>query len=323
MTKLGKLKISITKKGELVGKLFRVKPVLAWSICTFVVIIASGIHDGLELNISLSIWALICLIIMQSMLSHATNDIVDELVDKDTDIEGTNRFKVLVSGIASRKDLYRLCVSSIIISLAIGIYIYSFRGTIILVLLASGMFMIYAYNFKPLKLNYRPMSEMTVVFPTIMLISFGVGYSAFGTISPTIIYSAVVCAMINILWYMFSRMQDAVPDYKHGKMTTMAYLYSKHKSDPPTNAWLIDGCRYISWMFVLFMIMSSAISVMSLSWTYMISTACCWLFAGIFIGRMYNPKYSSNYISVASYMRRIGMYITYIHCAILSIVLLI
>ena len=323
MTKLEKLKRNITGKGELVGKLFRVKPVLAWSLCTFVVIIASGIHDGLELNISLSIWALICLIIMQSMLSHATNDIADEHVDKDTDIEGTNRFKVLVSGIASRRDLYRLCVLSIIISLAIGIYIYSFRGTIILVLLASGMFMIYAYNFNPLKLNYRPMSEMTVVFPTIMIISFGVSYSAFGTISATIIYSAVVCSMMNILWYMFSRMQDAVPDYKHGKMTTMAYLYKKYKGDPPTNAWIVIGCRYISYLFILCMVLSSIVSCISLSWIYMISTACYWLFAGIFIEQLFNPKHSSNYIDVSSKMRCVGMYITYLHCILLSIVLLI
>ena len=306
--------MSLIRKGEIVGKLFRVKPVIAWSICTFIVIIASGMHDGLELNISLSIWALICLIIMQSMLSHATNDIADEHVDKDTDIEGTNRFKVLVSGIASRRDLYRLCVSSIIISLAIGIYIYSFRGTTILILLASGMFMIYSYNFKPLKLNYRPLSEITVVIPTIMLISFGVGYSAFGVISETIIYSAIACSMMNTLWYMFSRMQDAVPDYKHGKMTTMAYIYSKYGIE----GLVTQGYSYISWLFLLFMIMP----LILLPSMYIVSVACYWYFAGIFVS--YRMRYKPlDYVWVSSKLRRVGMYITYLHCAILSIVLLI
>ena len=303
----------------IIKKLFRTRPVVAWSLCTFVIIICSGIHDGLELNITLAILSLLCLFIMQGMLSHALNDIVDESIDRDTDIESTGRFKVLVSGIASQKDLYIICALSIIASLIIGIYIYSIRGNIILILLFSGIFMIYVYNLKPLKLNYRPLSEFTVVLPTIILISFGVAYSAFGTISPTIIYSAIVCAMMNILWYMFSRMQDAVPDFKHGKLTTMAYLYGKYKTDPPTNMWLIVGSRYISWMFIAFMIMSSAISAVSLSWTYMVSTMCYWLFAGIFVSHIYRHM---NYIDLSSHMRRVGMYITYLHCALLSIVLL-
>ena len=307
----------------IIEKLFRVKPVLAWSLCTFVVIIASGIHDGLDCNVLIAVLSLLCLFIMQGVLSHAINDIVDEDVDNDSQIDSTNRFKVLVSGLASNSDLYFLCAMSLIAVFAIGTYIYFVRGWVIPALIMIGILMIYSYNFKPLKLNYRPLSEITVVLPTIMLISLGISYSAFGAVSKTVIYSAIVCSMMNILWYMFSRMQDAVPDYKHGKMTTMAYLYKKYNSDPPTNAWLMIGCKYITWMFILFMAISSIVSVISLSWAYMVSTACYWLFAGIFMERLFNPRRSSNYVTVSSNMRRIGMYITYIHCAILSIVLLI
>jgi len=310
-----KLINDLTMKGEIIGKLLRIKPVMAWSVCTFIVVIASGIHDGLELNIPLSISMLACLIIMQSILSHATNDIVDESVDRDTDMEGTNRSKVLISGIASRRDLLILCVISIIISLLIGIYIYSIRGPIIAILLFSGMFMIYIYNFKPLKLNYRPLSEFTVVLPTIMLMSFSVSYSAFGTISETIIYSAIVCAMMNVLWYLFSRMQDAVPDAKHGKITTMAYFYSRGGIE----RLIIDGHGYIGWMFVIFIFLS----LIFLPTTHLVSVACYWLFGGIFV--YYMNKYSAvDMVSImSSRLRRIGIYITYLHCALLTIVLLI
>lgn len=320
MMKQEELREKLTEKRELIEKLFRAKPVMAWSVCTFIVTVASGIHDGLELNISLSILALICLIIMQSMISHSVNDIADESVDKDTNMAGTGRYKVLVSGIASRRDLYIICAISTAISLLLGIYIYLIRRIIILILLFLGLFMVALYNFEPIKLNYRPLSELTVVLPTIMLISLGVAYSAFGTVTNTIIYSAIVCAMMNILWYLFSRMQDAKPDAEHGKMTSMAYFYSKGG----IQRLVIDGYGYIGWTFIAFIFCSLVL----LPHIYLVSVACYWLFGGIFVYYIAKYKYVGNptfeIVSIiSSKLRRVGMYITYLHCALLSIVLLI
>lgn len=318
MTKLENLK----KKVFLLSKLFRLKPVLAWSVSSFILVFASGVHDGLTPDIILALLALSVPIILQGIASHAINDLVDEKVDRDTDIEGTGRFKVLISGIASRKDLYLLSTIAVLYSIVVGSYIYLVRGYIILLLLFAGLFIIYAYNFKPFKLNYRPFAEYTTVFPVIILVSLGFSYSIFGDISKTIIFSSIINAMINVSWYFFSRLQDVIPDYKHGKMTTFAWIYAKNASlDVVTDNYNFKRFfNYISYNFLFYMVFALYCGIL-INYSYLVSFACIWFYAGQFVVL---TKTSPDFYVLSlnsAYMRKIGMYFTYVNSAVISILL--
>ena len=156
-----------------ISKLFRIRPVIAWSLTSFVLVIASGMYDGMSPDWILALLSLIIVVLLQGIVSHAVNDIVDEKIDKMANIKETGRFKVLIHGKSNKMELFTLICIALAIVWAIVWYIFFIRGYVIMLLAFAGIFYIYAYNYKPLKLNYRPFAEYTVVIPVILLISFG------------------------------------------------------------------------------------------------------------------------------------------------------
>lgn len=94
-------------KPEAVYKLFRVKPTVAWSLSGILLGTSVAINEyGWELHWKLLFYVLLATVIIQSLLAHAINDLIDEDVDKKTDMKGTNRTKVLLLGLATRTDLF-------------------------------------------------------------------------------------------------------------------------------------------------------------------------------------------------------------------------
>ena len=302
--------------------LFRLKPVLAWTVTSFILVLSAGIHDGLIPNYWLAMISIFVPLLLQGVVSHAINDIVDENVDRSTDMEGTKRIKVLISGIASKKDLWFLSLISIFICMLIVLYLYTIRGFIIPLILSGGIFMIYLYNFKPIKLNYRPFGDYTVVLPVILLISCGFSYVIFGTLSESILVVSIINAIMNMAWYQFSRLQDVWPDYKHGKMTTFASILKKYDDD--FDRFYKDSMGYLSWSFLILMAYILFITAVFMI-NCIIPLILLWIFAGNMVTFIKSGHFRDFYnISITSaYLRSFGMYITYINCVLLSLSLIV
>lgn len=202
-------------------KLFRFKPTIAWTVCGFILAVSVAINEfGYDLNWNLLLYSFITLVLMQGLLAHAINDISDEEVDKRTDIKGTNRFKVLVSGIMSRRELVILSIFILTFSSYVAFYIFYELGFVIQLFYLVGLYAILAYSLEPLKLGWRPFSEWTVVFPTLVTYIVAVNFVATGYLSKLAFYYGIVFALFNILWFIVSRAMDYYPDKESGKITT-------------------------------------------------------------------------------------------------------
>ncbi len=202
-------------------KLFRVKPVVAWSVSGFILAVSVAIHEfGFNLNWDYLGLSLLVVIIIQAFLAHAINDIFDEDVDRITDMKGTNRFKVLVEGLATRGDLFTVSILSIVSVLLSSLYLYMELGYYILVFGAIGLYVPLAYSVKPLRLGWKPFSEWTIVFPTLITLVVAVNYVATGFLSILAFYTGVLFALFSITWFLISRYMDYEPDKKAGKITS-------------------------------------------------------------------------------------------------------
>lgn len=206
-------------------KLFRFKPVAAWAVSGFLIAISIAIHEfGFSLNWNYLALSLFVIIVIQAFLAHAVNDIFDEDVDRNTDMKSTNRFKVLINGLATRRDLIFISIFSILSVVLLILYLYRELGFYILVFGAVGLYAPLAYSIKPLRLGWRPFSEWTVVFPTLVTLIIAVNFVATGKISILAFYTGVVFALFNIIWFLVSRYMDYEPDKKAGKITSAVYF---------------------------------------------------------------------------------------------------
>lgn len=289
-------------------KLFRLRPTIAWAVCGSLLGISIAIHEyGLELNWLLLALAFVMVVLIQAFLSHAINDISDVEVDKITDLEGTGRYKVLVSGISTKNELSKLAYMVLIISFLIIYNLYSVLGWKVLIFAAVGVYAPLAYSLEPFKLGWKPFSEWTIVFPLLLCIVIGVNFVATGSISFLAVVAGVIFALYNIVWFLISRIMDYEPDKKAGKITTIVQY-------PYTNP--ITGINlYLERIsFLLFFI--SVIAMVFISYIFVVSLFLSY-FSILLLPNGYNKEI--NY----SDSRVIGIYLSIINSILLSVVLII
>lgn len=140
-------------------------PLMSWSGCAILLGVGSAIH---ELGVSSIDWFLVVIAGAGTLIiqyaAHPVNDLLDYEVDARANIKGTGRHKVLHSGLATRPELARL--SSFLVASAVGMMLYvSAVRPVALVFGLVGLFGLWAYNWKPLKLSYYPFSELAVDIP--------------------------------------------------------------------------------------------------------------------------------------------------------------
>jgi 1,4-dihydroxy-2-naphthoate octaprenyltransferase len=278
----------------------------------------SGIYDGLSPDWTLAFLSLFAVMSMQGIVSHAVNDIADERIDRMANIKGTGRFKVLIQGKASTKDLYALIIGACVVIWVIMWYIFVVRGYVIMLLIFTGAFYIYAYNCKPLKLNYRPFAEYTVVVPVILLISIGFSYSIFGDVSRMVMYSAIANSLANVAWYFFSRLQDVVPDDRYDKVTTFVGIRRNFYHNGEEES--IDMSLSYIWISLIFY---SYIIFINLGMFYYTTSILIALYALILLYyyRSNNLYILHNLSVFSAKMRSLGMYISYANCFLISLTL--
>ena len=202
--------------------LFRWRPVLAWGISGVVLGVGTAIYDvGIGIHWFYVLISLIMVLIIQGWLAHSLNDLADEEVDRDAPIEKTGRVKVLITGIMMRSDLVMVSVISLLAVIAIILFLTVELGWMVLLFAAVGLYAPIAYSLPPLKLGYRPFSEFTIVFPTLVALVTGVNFVSTGVVSSTAVTMGVIFALSNMVWFMISRAQDVDADRAHGKNTTI------------------------------------------------------------------------------------------------------
>ncbi len=202
-------------------KLFRAKPTIAWSFCGILLGISVAINEyGFGLDWLYLAVAILPIVLLQGFVAHAVNDLEDEEVDKNTDMKATNRFKVLISGIASRKDLIIIAFTFFIITLCSALFLFIKLGVMILVFYVIGLYAALCYSLPPLKLGWRPYAEWTVVLPVLVTLVVAVNYVATGYLSYLAFIIGILFALFNIIWFLVSRLMDYEADKKAGKITT-------------------------------------------------------------------------------------------------------
>lgn len=213
-------------------KLFRAKPTLAWSFCGILLGVSVAINEyGFGLNWLYLVVAILPVVLIQGFVAHAVNDLVDEEVDRNTDMKSTNRFKVLISGIASRKDLAIIAYSFFVITLCAALFLLISLGFPILIFYVVGLYAALGYSLPPLKLGWKPYSEWTVVLPVLVTLVVAINYVATGNLSYLAFIIGILFALFNIVWFLVSRMMDHDADKAAGKITTFVKLGLNYKEN--------------------------------------------------------------------------------------------
>lgn len=206
-------------------KLFRLKPTVAWSLCGVLLGVSVAIHEnGYGLNWDLILMSFIPVVLIQGIIAHAVNDITDEKVDRETNIKGTNRFKVLVSGIMSKDDLLVISIITLTLTSFISWYIFYRLGFMVFIFYSVGLYASLAYSLDPFKFGWKPFSEITIVLPVLVTLVVAINYISTGFFSLLSIIVGIVFAIFNMIWFIISRMMDYYPDMRFGKNTTAVYL---------------------------------------------------------------------------------------------------
>ncbi len=286
-------------------KLFRFKPTIAWSMCGSLLGLSIAIHEyGYDLNWFLVGLAISVAMLLQAFLSHAINDITDEQVDKLTDLKGTGRYKVLVSGIATHYDLYLIAGLVLLYTVFVTQFIYIVLGWKVLIFAAIGLYAPLAYSLEPLKLGWKPFSEWTITLPVLIATVVGINFVATGQSSHLANIASVIFALFNIIWFLISRMMDYEPDKEVGKITTFVH-YSISHNKQGVNYYLVA----VNWVLILF----SLWATLFISFIFVVSFFLAILYDTILPNEILktNETYSN--------CRTAGIYLSIINSIILSI----
>lgn len=255
------------------SQLFRLKPVVAWSVTSVLLgLSVAYLETGTILNIDLMIGAIALILMIQGFLSHAVNDLCDEDVDRKADIKGTGRVKVLIEGTATRTELR--FVAAIVVSLTIiySVFVYTRLGAPILLFAAVGLYAPIAYSTSPLKFGWRPFSEWTVVFPTVVTLIVAIDYIATEHISVIAMAVGFVNAMMSIRWFIYSRIMDIPADGNSGKITTAVYAHRYNALDYMISFYVM--LSYVSIMAGIYIFNANGYSVFSL----VVPAACMFIY---------------------------------------------
>lgn len=207
---------------NVIYQLARIKPLAAWSLSAVMIGIAVSIH---EVNFGGVNWLFVlmggCIAILLQYVSHPLNDIMDYVVDKATNIKGTGRVKVLISGLTTTTELWFMSAFILYVVLILTGILWVYRPlTPLFVFL--GLFAVIGYNINPFKLAYRPFFEWYAIIPVNIGMIVALVYVATGELSSLAVAAGVVHAFAAVTPYITSRSMDFRVDRQFGKLHTVA-----------------------------------------------------------------------------------------------------
>lgn len=208
-------------------QLSRPDPVAAWVGGAFILGAASAWHNtGGDIFVTEGIIAFAGVVIALAFGAHGLNDAYDWITgtDKESIGKGTGGTRVIPQGKLSVVQAVIISVIALFITAIVGAYFYLKYGWPILVLTALAVGAPVAYSVPPFKLAYRPFPELIIVLPSLTGVTLGAELVLSGEVTTLALIAGFIQAMLNISWYMVSRVPDYKPDKDIGKTTTIVYL---------------------------------------------------------------------------------------------------
>jgi len=204
-----------------VCRLFRWRPVIAWGVVSIMIAVACAVESGRGIDwINLLLVGLTILII-QGIIAHGVNDLADEDVDRIAPIDETGRSKVLVSGEMSRRSMFAITSAAVLAVFLLVILLWMRAGAYTLLFAGIAAYAVFGYSTKPLRLGWRPFSELFVVVPAIVAMICGVEYVLISEVTQLAFIMGLSYGFFNASWFMYSRAQDYEADKELGKRTTI------------------------------------------------------------------------------------------------------
>ena len=194
---------------------------MSWSGCAILLGIGSAINVT---GVGAVDWGLVAIgaagtVIIQ-YAAHPVNDLLDYEVDARANIKGTGRHKVLHSGLASRRDLVRLSSFLIVVAIAMMLYVAVMRP-LALAFGLVGLFGLWSYNWKPLKLSYYPFSELVVDIPVNLAMVIAIAFVAVNQVLYLAFVMGVVQTFMAMSMHTSYFAMDTESDDIGGKVSTV------------------------------------------------------------------------------------------------------
>jgi len=207
--------------------LARLRPLSAWSGVGLLIGLAFSVWaGGLGIDWGLIIPAAIVVVLIQ-YVAHPMNDVVDYPVDVLANIGGTGRHKPLISGLATRDELMWLTTAILCIVSILSTYII-IREPLAAIFGLVGITVLIAYNLPPLKLSYKPFSEVFIDIPASIGIVMGITTVAVHVIIPQTFFLGLVFGLMVLSFHAGYFLMDVQSDLWGGKVSTFVkYPYTE------------------------------------------------------------------------------------------------
>ncbi len=227
--------------------LFQIKPVLSWSGAGIILGLAVAVHESGAGSVDWGLAALAAFaVLLIQYVAHPLNDLTDYPVDARANIEGTGRHKVLFTGEATKKDL--AWMSAVIVGTVTVIAAYfAYRLPGALAFAAVGYFGLFAYNTKPLKLSYKPLTELPIDIPVNVAIVTGIAYVATGQLLGLALAVGFLDAVMAMTVHIGYFSMDIDTDKEGGKISTVV----KYPKYPWVTIYSLIGLAAIPVLLVL------------------------------------------------------------------------
>jgi 1,4-dihydroxy-2-naphthoate octaprenyltransferase len=149
----------------------RVIPVLLWSYAALTVGSGLAFRDG-HRNLALYAGALVLGVLIQGLVAHCTNEVVDWR--SGTDRHDTPRVlsggsKVVVLGLLGQRGMLVLLALAFLATTALGVALAATQGWVLLAYGLAGVAGAIAYSAPPVRAAYRPFLGEAIAFACIVL----------------------------------------------------------------------------------------------------------------------------------------------------------
>ena len=210
-------------------KLFRIVPVLAYSGSLMFMSIAFA-HKYEKILWHHLLPLAVGVLIINGLLTHSLNDINDWESGTDQASKGilSGGSKVIKQGLLDKTSLNMIAYLSLFITFVIGIYLYLFRGIMVIVALAIGIFAAWAYTCPPFRLAYSPfLGELIGIWIPGVVLSTASYFVLTGEFHLVPFFAALIQTTLILGWIMLHHIPDIHADLlaTPRKLTTPALCF--------------------------------------------------------------------------------------------------
>jgi 1,4-dihydroxy-2-naphthoate octaprenyltransferase len=149
----------------------RVIPVLLWSYAALTVGSGLAFRDG-HRNLALYAGALVLGVLIQGLVAHCTNEVVDwrsgtDRHDAPRVLSGGS--KVVVLGLIGQRGMLVLLAAAFVATTVLGVTLAATQGWVLLAFGLAGVLGAVAYSAPPIRAAYRPFLGESIAFACIVL----------------------------------------------------------------------------------------------------------------------------------------------------------